>query len=99
MKKLLALFALFLSIGVTTAVASPRMQSPYGQPQAWHGVLSVDDQAQFDRYYSKWIDDTRRNDRDDISDNSRKMQDIMTRYNIPVSVSFDQIASATSYPP
>ena len=99
MKKLLALFALFLSIGVTTAVASPRMQSPYGQPQAWHGVLSVDDQAQFDRYYSKWIDATRRNDRDDISDNSRKMQDIMTRYNIPVSVSFDQIASATSYPP
>ena len=98
MKKFLALSVLLCAFGVTAAVAHPRMQDPYGQPQAWHSTMSADDQAQFDRYYAKWTDATRRNDRDDISENARKMQDIMTRYNIPVSVSFDQIASASAYP-
>lgn len=96
MRKLSLFFALFCALGVT-AFASPRVQDPYGQPQAWHSTLSADDQAQFDKYYAKWMDATRRNDRDDISENARKMQDIMTRYNIPTSVSFDQIASA-NYP-
>jgi hypothetical protein len=81
-----------------TVVAQPLPQSAYSQPQGWHGVMSVDDQAQFDRYYANWVDATRRNDRDAISDNARKMQDLMTRYNIPVSVSFDQIVSASPYP-
>lgn len=97
MRKLSLLFALFCALGMT-AFAAPRAQDPYGQPQAWHSTLSVDDQAQFNGYYAKWMDATRRNDRDDISDNARKMQDIMTRYNIPTSVSFDQIASASPYP-
>src|SRR5690349_21711038 len=30
------------------------------------GRLSPQDQQQFDRYYSKWLNDTRKNDRDDI---------------------------------
>jgi TRAP-type C4-dicarboxylate transport system substrate-binding protein len=97
MKKFLALSALFCALGVT-AIAAPRVQDPYGRPQAWHSTLSADDQAQFDKYYAKWMDATRRNDRDDISENARKMQDIMTRYNIPTTVSFDQIASASAYP-
>lgn len=96
MKKFLAISALLLSFGATAVIAQP-VQSPYGQPQAWHGVLSVSDQGEFDRYYANWVDATRRGDRDSISDNSRRMQDLMTRYNIPVSVSFDQIASV--YPP
>ena len=99
MKKFLAMSALLLSFAAVSAVPLASIQDPYGQPQAWHGVLSVDDQAQFDRYYAKWVDATRRSDRDDISDNARKMQEIMTRYNIPVSVSFDRVASYPSpYP-
>jgi hypothetical protein len=67
----------------------------YGQ---WQGRLSPEDQREFDQYYAKWQDATRRNDRDDINNNARKMQDIMTRYNIPPDVPFDRIASASAYP-
>ena len=55
--------------------------------------LSADDQREFDRYYSKWLEDMRKDDRDDIDKDVRHMQDIMARYNIPASIPFDQIAS------
>ena len=55
--------------------------------------LSADDQREFDRYYSKWLEDMRKNDRDDIDKDVRHMQDIMARYNIPASIPFDQVAS------
>ncbi len=65
----------------------------------WQGRLSPDDQRKFDQQYSKWIDDTRRNDRDDISKDIGHMQEIMARYNIPPDVPFNQIASnAGAYP-
>jgi hypothetical protein len=63
----------------------------------WQGRLSPDDQRDFDRYYSKWVDDTRRNDRDAISRDAGYMQEIMARNNIPASVPFDQIASSAGY--
>src|SRR5205809_8148962 len=59
----------------------------------WQGRLTPEDQRDFDRYYAKWMEDTRKNDRDDISEDARHMQDIMTRYNIPADVPFDQVAS------
>jgi hypothetical protein len=99
MKQFLAMSALLISfVATATAAAPPRIQDAYAQPQAWHGVLSVDDQAQFDKYYSRWVSSTRTNDRDDISESARKMQEIMTRYNIPTSVSFDQVASGPAVP-
>jgi hypothetical protein len=55
--------------------------------------LSPDDQRDFDKAYSKWVNDSRRNDRDDIDKDARKMQDIMARYNIPADVPYEQIAS------
>ncbi len=55
--------------------------------------LSADDQREFDKYYSKWLEDMRSNDRDDIDKDVRHMQDIMARYNIPASIPFDQVAS------
>jgi len=55
--------------------------------------LSPDDQHEFDKAYSKWVKDSRKNDRDDIDKDARKMQDIMARYNIPSDVPYDQIAS------
>lgn len=97
MKHLLAFSALLFCL-TAVAAATPQGQDPYGRPQGWHGILSVDDQGQFDRDYAKWVDATSKNDRDDISDNARKMQEIMTRYNVPVSVSFDQVASSPAYP-
>jgi len=63
----------------------------------WQGRLSPDDQRDFDRYYSKWVDDTRKNDRDDVSKDAGYMQEIMARNNIPASVPFDQIASSAGY--
>jgi hypothetical protein len=63
----------------------------------WHDWLSPDDQRDFDKYYSEWVDDMRRNDRDDISRDAGRMQDIMARNNIPANVPFDQIASAGAY--
>jgi hypothetical protein len=78
-----------------------------GSAQAYSGsgsgTLSAPDQAEFDKYYSRWIEDSRRNDRDDIDSDVRHMQEIMSRYNIPASVPFDRIASQGSeggaYPP
>lgn len=55
--------------------------------------LSADDQREFDKAYTKWVNDSRKNDRDDLEKDTRKMQDIMARYNIPSNVPYDQIAS------
>jgi hypothetical protein len=69
---------------------------PVGQ---WQGRLSAEDQRDFDKYYSEWVDDTRHNDRDDISRDAARMQEIMARNNIPANVPFDAIASAgAAYP-
>lgn len=65
-----------------------RYSAGYGQTR-----LSPDDQRQFDKAYDKWVKDSRKNDRDDIEKDTRKMQDIMARYNIPSNVPYDQIAS------
>jgi hypothetical protein len=63
--------------------------SAYGQPAR----LSPDDQHKFDSYYQQWVDASRKNDRDDIEENARHMQDIMAHYNIPSNVPFSQIAT------
>src|ERR1700693_175899 len=65
--------------------------------RVYQGRLSADDQREFDKYYTKWVNDTRKNDRDDISKDVGRMQQIMGTNNIPASVPFDQIAS-TGYP-
>src|SRR5438477_2601562 len=62
----------------------------YGQGQ---GRLSPEDQRDFDKYYAKWVDDTRKNDQDDIGKDTRHMQEIMARNGIPPDVPFEQIAS------
>jgi hypothetical protein len=67
--------------------------SGYGQPAYAPTRLSADDQHDFDKAYSKWVNDSRKGDRDDLEKDTRKMQDIMARYNIPANVPYDQIAS------
>ena len=96
MKNVLAISALLLCVfllGVAQAPAQAQYGA-YGQPQSWHGVLSANDQSQFDQYYANWVDATRKNDQADVSSNARHMEEIMTRYNIPTNVPFDQVASA-----
>jgi len=61
--------------------------------RAWQGRLSADDQREFDKHYANWLEDTRRNDRDDIDKDVRRMQDIMARNDIPANIPYDQIAS------
>ena len=100
MKRVLALSALLIAFAVGTTAT--QAQVTYAQPQAWHGVLTADDQSQFDKNYAKWIDATRKGDQEDISENASRMQAIMARYNIPSSVPFDQVASTGApavYPP
>lgn len=60
--------------------------------------LSPEDQAKFDSYYRKWVDATRKNDRDDIEGNAKHMRDIMARYGIPPNVPFGAIASGGARP-
>ena len=97
-----AIAAVFLSLMVVASPGRAQAQynGTYSQAQNWRGALSQDDQKDFDKYYSKWVDASRKGDRDDIAENARHMQDIMVRNRIPVGVSFDQIASnpESAYP-
>jgi hypothetical protein len=65
----------------------------YAPNNSWQRRLSLDDQRDFDKYYSRWLEDTRRNDRDDIAKDAGHMQEIMARNDIPAAVPFDEIAS------
>ncbi len=73
----------------------PSSAYPYGYGQGPQR-LSSKDQKDFDKDYKNWVDARRKKDMDDMDKNARKMQEIMTRYNIPANVPFDQIASAGS---
>jgi hypothetical protein len=59
----------------------------------WQGRLSAEDQARFDSYYSRWLDYVQTNDRDNRNRVEDRMRDVMSHYNIPSDVPFDQIAS------
>ena len=62
----------------------------------WRGRLSPDDQRRFDSYFSRWQDYRQRNDRDQIRSMEKRMQDIMSRYQIPQQIPYEQIASANA---
>jgi hypothetical protein len=59
----------------------------------WRGRLSADDQARFDSYYSRWIEYRRTHNSSDMASMERRMQDVMSHYDIPQQVPFEQIAS------
>ncbi len=70
------------------AGAYPGTYPAYGQVR-----LSPDDQKNFDKAYSKWVDAQRNGDEDDVANNARKMQEVMARYNIPPNTPFEAIAT------
>lgn len=100
MKRILMISSMLLGLAIAGQAQNQYPNGYYGQAQNWRGALSPDDQGKFDKEYSKWVEATQKNDRDDITEHARKMQDIMSRYNIPAGVPFDQIASngSPAYP-
>jgi hypothetical protein len=71
---------------------------PVSSAYPYQGRLTPEDQREFDKIYTRWLDDTRSNDRDDVNKDVARMQEIMARNNIPANVPFDQIASNGAYP-
>jgi hypothetical protein len=59
----------------------------------WQGRLSTEDQGRFDSYYSRWLNYTQTNDAANRNAMEERMRDVMSHYDIPSDVSFDQIAS------
>jgi hypothetical protein len=102
MKKILAITVGLLAMGAVSVPTHAQQDAPNGyynnQPQNYRSALSADDQQKFDKEYAKWVDSQRKDDRDDIAESARHMQDIMSRNNIPTNVSFDQLASNPAYP-
>ena len=41
------------------------------------GRLSPDDQGEFDKHHTKWVNDTRKNDRDGIAIDVKHMRELM----------------------
>jgi hypothetical protein len=59
--------------------------------------MSADDQHEFNKQYEKWQEATAKNHREDIEEHARKMEALMTRYNIPPSTPFDVVATSNGY--
>ena len=67
--------------------------------RATSGPASPDDQREFDKYYTKRVNDTRKSDRDDIAKDVKHMQELMGQNGIPSNVPYAQIASTgNEYP-
>jgi hypothetical protein len=56
--------------------------------------LSPDDQNKFNKEYKEWMEERREGDRNGIAKREGKMQEIMSRYNIPRDAPYDLIASS-----
>src|SRR2546423_12920599 len=65
-----------------------------GYAGQWQGRISSDDQNKFNHEYHEWQEANAKNDRHDINEHARKMEEIMARYNIPPDPPFDAIASS-----
>jgi len=82
---------LFGSLIVLAALALPALAQV---PQ-----MSPEDQAKFDNYYSRWVQDKQTSDRDDMVSSEHHMQDLMNKYAIPAETPYDQVASQNVAPP
>jgi hypothetical protein len=59
----------------------------------YRSVLSRDDQSRFDSYYSRWQNYQRTNNRSEVLSMEKRMQDLMSRNNIPLNVPYGAIAT------
>jgi hypothetical protein len=61
--------------------------------------MASDDEAKFNGYYQRSVEDRQNNDRDDMVDMEHHMQDIMNKYAIPPDTPYAQVASRSgAYP-
>jgi hypothetical protein len=85
MNRLLGIAALLLALGAPVFAQLQRM--------------TPDDGDQFNSYYSRWLQDRQRNDRDDMISMEHHMQDLMSKYAIPPDTPYDRVAAQyNSYP-
>jgi len=95
-----ALVVAFFLLPMPSAAQSQRSDDDRSPNQSygashdrWQGRLSTEDQGRFDSYYSRWLNYTQANDAANRNAMEERMRDVMSHYNIPSDVSFDQIAS------
>ncbi len=74
------------------ASSGPGYSRQYDYRQ-YQGKFSDEDQKKFDKAYEHWVNDRQRGDRDDVAKDEGKMQELMSRYNIPRDVPYDMLAS------
>jgi len=77
-------FGALASNGTTAYWASP-----------WRDRLTDEDQKRFDSYFTRWQGYRRENNREQITSMEKRMLDVMAHYNIPETVAYDQVASAS----
>ena len=63
-----------------------------GYAGSWLSRMSPEDQREFNKQYQKWQEATAKNHREDIEEHARKMEAIMSRYNIPPRTPFEEVA-------
>jgi len=74
-------------------IATANGYSPHVDYRRYQGRFSPDDQKKFDKAYEKWQKDRAKNDRDDLSKEEGKMQEVMAKYNVPRDVPYDVLVS------
>jgi len=79
MKTLIGILALVFVLGLPALAQVQRMTS--------------DDEAAFNGYYSRWLQDKQTNNRDDMISMEHHMQDLMSKYSIPSNTPYDAVAS------
>lgn len=82
MTRLLGILALVFVFGLPALAQVQRMTS--------------DDEAQFNGYYQRWLQDKNTDNRDDMISMEHHMQDIMSKYSIPSDTPYDQVAAQSN---
>jgi hypothetical protein len=79
---------ILLSIaGLVVALVVPAM----ADSRQWG--LSGEDQARFDSYYSRWHQNQKKHDREQVISMEKRMQDVYAHYNIPSDTPYWRVAS------
>jgi hypothetical protein len=74
------------------AVASSGAFTNYDQ---YRNRLPVADQTRFDGYFQRWVDYERTNNREEMLEEEKHMQDVMLHYGITLSVPYRALSSST----
>jgi hypothetical protein len=62
----------------------------------YRGRFSREDQARYDSYFERWLNYKRTNNREEIVSMEKRMQDVMTHYDIPLTVPYSALTSSAS---